>query len=536
MKRDASEERILPRQLHGLSAPARAALQRALKALELGNPGLAERELTICLVHAPHHAEPHRLLGITLRRLGRPAHAVASFRAALAAAPDDSRILRGLAQAQADGGDLAGAIATARRLVVAQADAEQLKFLADLLERHAEMEEALRIAERALAADPHCTRTQLQRGRCLFQTGSIDAAAAQFRQLLAQGREVPAAWHGLGELRSVKFSAADRDELQRLTRAHYSGIDLAVLKHVLAQAHEGLGDFAAAYTEFVEAARLEHAKFPWDRAVFERYITELAAAFAEPVATASARGHEVIFIVGMPRAGSTLVEQILAAHPAIEGASELPDLKDVIQRETAQRRAQLSQWAPRATPLDWQRLGENYLAQTQRWRERKPRFTDKMPGNWMYAEAALAMLPGARIIDCRRDALETCWSCFKQFFAPGAMPWTRTFEDLAHYLRLCQAHGDRLAARYPQRFRIQSYEALLDEPEAQTRQLLDFCGVDFDAACLRPHEAQRTVRTASAAQVRQPLQRKPSNVQRYGALLDPLRQALDMYGAKAGSG
>ena len=121
----------------------------------------------------------------------------------------------------------------------------------------------------------------------------------------------------------------------------------------------------------------------------------------------------------------------------------------------------------------------------------------------MMAEAAIAMLPKARIVNVRRDPVETCWSCFRQFFAPGRMPWASSFDDIADYLRCCNDHCDYLAARYPDNVRIQSFEKLVDDPEGQTRELLAFCGLEFEEACLRFHEASRTVRTASAAQVRQ---------------------------------
>ena len=528
MKHAAPVESLLdPAELRDLPASAKSALHAAARLLARGELAAAERELTFSLVYAPLHAAPHRLLGLTLHKLGRPTHAVASFRAALAARPGDAGILAGLAQAQADAGDLPGAIDCARLLVEQQADARAHALLATLLERHGEMQQALRSAEQALARDPHDSATRLRRGRCLFQTGQFDAAAVQFRELLRDRREVSAAWHGLGELRTVKFDAADRAELERLARNKADGVERAVYEHVLGRACEDAGDYACAYAAFVEAARMEHAKFRWDAAAFERYVESQRAAFAQPLAQDDSFGREVIFIIGMPRSGSTLLEQILAAHGQVEGASELPDLHAVIQQESERRCALLAQWAPRASPADWRRLGETYLARTQRWRTRKPRCTDKMPGNWVHAEPALAMLPGARIIDCRRDALETCWSCFKQFFAPGIVTWSYDFEDLAHYWHACTAHGDHLAARYPGRVRVFSLEALLADPEKQTRALLEFCGLEYDAACLRPHEVARTIRTASAAQVRQPLARRVPDAQRYGALLDPLRRALE---------
>jgi hypothetical protein len=300
------------------------------------------------------------------------------------------------------------------------------------------------------------------------------------------------------------------------------------LLHAVGRAYEDAGDFAAAFDAFSEAASIERKQFPVDRADFDAYITAIRTAFPQPVSTAGEQGGEVIFIIGMPRAGSTLVEQILAAHSQVEGGSELPDLTLAIDRESQRRNQYFPQWVSSTSESDWLRVGANYLETTSRWRARKPRFTDKAPPNWMMAEAAIAMLPKARFINVRRDPLETCWSCFRQFFAPGRMPWASSFDDIADYLRCCEDHCDYLAARYPDNVRIQSFEKLVDDPQGQTRELLTFCGLDFEEECLRFHEAKRTVRTASAAQVRQPITRPPNNAQRYGALLDPLRKALGL--------
>jgi hypothetical protein len=248
----------------------------------------------------------------------------------------------------------------------------------------------------------------------------------------------------------------------------------------------------------------------------------LAACRALPRPRDPGFGAEAIFIVGMPRSGSTLVEQILAAHPQVEGASELDDLDEVLRGECHRRRQGLLQWLRAASAADWQRLGAEYLERTARWRRQRPRHTDKMPENWRYAGLLRAMLPGARIIDARRDRLETGWSCFKQQFY--AQPhFANTLADIAAYQRDCEQAMDAWRAQDPARIRLQEYEALLAAPEAQIRALLDFCGLPFDPACLAFHAAGRSVRTASAAQVRQPLQAGTARASHYGDRLDPLR-------------
>ena len=170
-------------------------------------------------------------------------------------------------------------------------------------------------------------------------------------------------------------------------------------------------------------------------------------------------------------------------------------------------------------------MGRRYLERTARWRRTRPRFTDKMPGNWLYLGAALAMLPGARVIDCRRDPVETCWSCFRQLFSSGAV-FSYDLDDIAIYYKAYDRAMRHFSRQYPERIRTQSYEALIADPDTEIAALLAFCGLPMHEECRRLDIGNRVVRTASAAQVRQPLRSDTARAPRYGALLDPLRRAL----------
>jgi hypothetical protein len=266
---------------------------------------------------------------------------------------------------------------------------------------------------------------------------------------------------------------------------------------------------------------------PWDAAGFAQQLQALQAAF--PVAAARAapdQGREVVFLVGLPRSGSTLVEQVLASHSQVEGASELPYLQSILDAESRRRGRRFPLWAAEASSEDWARLGQEYLGRSARWRRQRPIATDKLPDNWLFVGAIRAMLPAARIVDCRRDALQTCWSCFKQLFGPGRAAYSYDFSSLAQFAVACERSGDAWAAREPAAVRVQHYEALVADPERETRALLDFCGLPFEPGCLRAHEAQRAIRTPSALQVRQPMRQVSAPADAYGELLSPLRQAL----------
>ena len=298
--------------------------------------------------------------------------------------------------------------------------------------------------------------------------------------------------------------------------------DRIAMGHALGKLEEDRGHFPQAFTAFSTANALQQRMTPWRLQPFEQFVEQaLAASERLPSPIDPTLGREVIFIVGMPRSGSTLFEQILAAHPDVEGASELPDLGIVIQQESMRRGVPYPQWIADASAADWHRLGRDYLARSAHWRARKPRFSDKMPENWKHAGILRAMLPGATVIETRRDPLETAWSCFKQQFY-SQPHFANTLGDLGAYLRGCERAMDAWRGRDPARIRLHRYEDLLADPEAGVRALLADCSLDFDPACLAFHAARRSVRTASAAQVRQPLRRDTARTAAYGALLDGL--------------
>lgn len=398
---------------------------------------------------------------------------------------------------------------------------------ADRLARHAD---AVAAAERLLLLAPSdADVARLLLGRNLQALGRIDEAAAQYRALAhAGGPRAYQAWFSLVDLKTTRLDAAELAALERLAVDPRTAADArAVLDFALGKALEDAGRFDDAFAAFARANAARHRTSTWRASAYAAQRANLRAAFDPPPAAATgALGEELVFLVGLPRSGTTLFEQILAAHPWVEGASELHDLPAVLGEEGKRRGAGFPTWVAQAQPADWERLGREYLARTSRWRTSKPHSTDKLPSNWMLVGAIRAMLPGARIIDCRRDPVETCWSCYKQLFAPGLADYSYDLGDLATYWRGYDALMREWAALHPQRVRVQSYEALLADAEAETWALLDFCGLPRDAACLAFHTVERGVRTPSAAQVRQPLHGGTARTAAYGARLDDLRRAL----------
>jgi tetratricopeptide (TPR) repeat protein len=365
-------------------------------------------------------------------------------------------------------------------------------------------------------------------GNILVQLGCTADAAREYRAAIATRREHGDAWVSLANLKTIPIDEVDRGAMRdALGNADLSQRDRIPIQFALAKACEDAGEVDEAFALFGDANRRVRRSTTWSALAVDRHVDATIAACGSITAPAPdpAQGHEVILVVSLPRSGSTLVEQMLAAHPDVEGASELSHLGFVLRDESDRRRRPFPDWLGEATPADWLRLGRDYLARTAHWRHDKPRFTDKMPDNWLYAGVALAMLPGARIVNARRDPVETCWSCYKQLFY-GGQEFSYDLDDLAAYWKSYDRACRAWRAMHPTRFTDVIYEELLAHPESRIRELLAFCDLSFDPACLNPHEVKRRVRTVSAAQVREPLRRDTARTARYGALLDPLRKAL----------
>jgi hypothetical protein len=239
---------------------------------------------------------------------------------------------------------------------------------------------------------------------------------------------------------------------------------------------------------------------------------------------------EPIFIVGLPRSGSTLIEQILASHSQVEGTLELAEIPRLVAR--LQGRGSVDS-APRYPGVlaglkadELRGFGERYLADTRVYRHGKPRFIDKMPNNFRHLGLIHLILPNARIIDARREAMACCFSNFKQLFASG-QEFTYSFEDIAHYYRSyvhLMSHWD---AVLPGKVLRVQHEELVADLEGNVRRILEFCGLDFEPACLEFYKTSRSVRTASSEQVRQPIYREGLDQWRnFEPWLGPLREAL----------
>lgn len=518
-----------PERIAGLSATAARLLGEAARALAAQRLDEADRVFAGVLALAPRHPEVLRLLGVLRQQQGRTGESLNALREAAALRPGDALIRMNLGSALRASGDRPAALGAFREACALAPDLAPAWFnLGKALKADAQTAAALEALEHAARLAPDQVGMRVILGDTLKQAGRIAEAAASYRAAIALQPAAGMAWHGLANLKTVVFTAREtaglRDALDLPAMPAHERI---AARFALAKALDDSGDPAGAFTELATANAAMRARLAWDARGFSAHIDAIAAAFrpAPQPAPDPHLGADVVFIVSLPRSGSSLTEQILAAHRDIEGAGELPDLPAVIDEESARRDQPFPAWVPQATAADWERLGRRYLQRTRRWRDAHPRFTDKGLDNWPLVGAALAMLPAARVVICRRDPLEMLFSIWRQWFAQGHA-YSYALEDLV----ACWRDFERLSrfweCSYPEAVLDHGHEHLLANPEAQIRRLLEFCRLPFDPACLRPQASTRAVRTASAAQVREPLRQSGSHAARYGTLLDPLRSMI----------
>jgi len=518
-----------------LSSVATRLLTRARREWEQRQFDAAEGSLNSVLALAPDCLDAIRMLGMVAQRRGHHAKAADCFRKVLAVFPQDEELHVGLGIALFELAEPEQALAHLRQACTLAPNSALAWFnLGEALGRHAHSQDSVAALRRAIELDPAHVSARLSLARVQASLGHIDAAVKGYREVVRRDPGNAEGWFGLSNLNTVRFDAADAARMQHaLARPGLAGREYELLAFSYAKALENQNKYAQAFEVFEHGNTSRRQRVKWDAAGERRRVAAIQDAFSKnlPAPLDPQLGREAILIVSIPRSGSTLVEQILASHPEVEGANEIKDMTQVIDAETASRHSAFPLWVPGADAEDWQRMGRDYLARTTRWRERKPRFTDKSLVTWYLVGAALAMMPAARIVIVRRDPVETCLGCFRQCFSENS-GFACSMDELADYcidfLRLTRFW----LQEYPDRVMDLQYESLVADPDAEVRRLLDFCGLPFDPACLDFHKTARTVQSLpSAAQVRQPIRRDTARSALYGDKLDRLRQRLRDAGA-----
>ncbi|WP_010187730.1 sulfotransferase [Sphingomonas sp. PAMC 26605] len=367
---------------------------------------------------------------------------------------------------------------------------------------------AIRTYETLVTATPDDAEAWHAYGHALRAVGEQAAAVAAYRRAIALRPGFGEAYWSLANLKTVRFDAEEVARMRAVPMAATPDpADRAYLDFALGKAFEDAGRYAESFDHYARGNAARGALEPHDAGAFHRFVADSIEAFDaalfERNRVAGCPEPGPIFVLGMPRSGSTLVEQILASHSAVEGASELPDVT-ALARALAERHPGYPTSIGRVPHADFAVLGAEYLARTAIHRAGKARLVDKFPGNFLQTGLIHLMLPNARIIDIRRDPMACCFSLFKQAFARG-QAYSYDLADLGAYYRDYVALMAHFDAVLPGRVHRVAYESLIDAPECEIRRLLDYCALPFEPECLRFFETARTVRTPSSEQVRRPI-------------------------------
>ncbi len=471
----------------------------AAVAIRAGNARDAERLVSHARIRSPHHPLVRRAWGHTLLAAERLIEAEQTFRELLRLEPENG---------------------------------QNWAALGSVYVRLLRQEEALSAYEEAARLSPTQAGFRLAIGHVNKTLGRRARCEEAYRECLRLDPTYAEAWWGLADLKNYLFSAAELAAMQALLAAPAAGTDLAQLHFAIARALEQRENYSEAFSHYAAGNALRKRTSPFSMETFEAKSRRIAACYDREFFRArAAAGHEdpaPIFVLGLPRSGSTLVEQILASHSQVEGTMELHNILAMVREidHRAPDRDGYPEGVRAFSAGELTALGRRYIEETRAVRAGKARFIDKMPNNFSHVGLIHAILPRASIIDVRRHPLDACFSNYKQYFAHG-QSFSYDLQDLGRYYRCYLELMDHWDEVLPGRVMHLQYEHLVREPEVTVRRLLEHCGLSFEAATLSFHENRRPVRTASAEQVRQPLYASGVGYwKRFARELEPLRASL----------
>lgn len=510
--------------------------QKATRLHQQGDHEQAGRLYRRILAHFPQHPEALRLLAVIHLQQGDPAKAVPLLEAALNTHPNPVTVWINLASAERQRGR--PEIARNWLESVLSMDSKHAQAWSNLGHVHREMAELDSARDaylKALSIQPSDEVARYNLGLVLKNLGEVDAAIDCFRQLISKRPDHHMAWYSLADLKTYRFSPDELEQVGEIIEGTDLDADRALhLCFAAAKAADDQGEHSRSFDYLARANALKYKQLNPPSVDRTRLAEQIGSVFSQPFIE-SCQQHQVqddsaIFIISMPRSGSTLIEQILASHSRVTGAAELPTMGQLVRQACRSHDGAYPDAMASMRPEDFARIGDAYLEATAQWHKDTPHFTDKMPNNFAWAGAIAASLPGARLIEARRHPLDICLSCYRQNFSVGNAH-TFDLEALAEfyiYYHRVMTHwhrvlGDRLIA-------VQ-YEALVNDPDTEIRALLAHCRLEYEPACAAFHKTRRSIRTASAAQVSQRLNRSGlGRWKPYEQQLAPLIERLEAAG------
>ncbi|WP_219893546.1 tetratricopeptide repeat-containing sulfotransferase family protein [Aquisediminimonas profunda] len=512
-------------------------LRAALAAYYDEDFALAEERVRSFLMQVPDHPAAMRLLAELGTRMGE-------YEDAQFILEKCKELNPGYLQARFDLADVLGkrfhyehALREAEELVSVESQNPNFLMLrANLLLQTGETDLALQEYQTLHDREGDNIRVSLTLGHALKALGRIEEAISAYRQTYGLKPDFGDAYWSLANLKTYRFTDGELGSM--ISEEANPAIDRDDRIHLcfaLGKALEDRGDFARSFEYYARGNALRQEVVGYRAAAVTREIDEqIAHCTSGLFAAKSGSGcvsEDPIFIVGLPRAGSTLLEQILASHSMVEGTTELPDIMAIASRLNGrQEQSEADRYPGNLAELSVEELGalgSGYIKSTQvHRREGKPRFIDKMPNNFRHIGLIHLILPNARIIDARRDPMDCGFSVFKQLFAQG-QDFSYDLDHIGRYYRDYVRLMDHWDTVLPGRVLRVQHEDVLDDLEGQVRRILDYCGLPFEQSCVEFHRTERAVRTPSSEQVRRPINRDGAGVwKNFEPWLDPLKTAL----------
>ncbi len=517
-------------------SPERKLMAHAAEHQKEGRYEEAEHLYRRVLRHNPRNVDALRLLALIAARAERADEAEGLLEKAIALAPDFIAAIIDLGRLRKEQDRYGEALECFDRAIAADPGNAPAHYLRGATLAPASFTvEAIDAYQKCLALRPGHIGALLGLGHVLKAVGRYQEAIDSYAACIREAPDSGETYWSLANLKTYRFDDATVAEMER--RVAGSGLSASSevnFLFALGKAYEDRGDYERAWHYYRTGNDKQRAQVAYDpvqtEVMNDRLLRVFTAEFLQSRAGVGLADPAPIFIVGLPRSGSTLLEQILASHSQVEGTSELPYLGRVATWLNRNRADGINypEAVRELAPAHFERLGRDYLEQARMHRRSgAPRFIDKMPNNFPSIGLLSLILPQAKVIDARRHPLDACLSCYRQLFAKG-QTFTYDLTEIGEYWLQYQRMMDHWAEVLPGRVLTVQYEEVVGDFEAQVRRLLEFCGLPFEEACLRFYESDRPVRTPSSEQVRQPIyDRSVGHWRHYAAQLDELVAVIE---------
>jgi len=467
------------------------------------------------------------------KNISTPLQQLAQLEQALVAQPNNIRLIKTLAELQRRMQRWSDAAANFRRAIELRPDdIDSLNRLGLVFRAQRRFDDAERCYRRAITIEPRFVDAHYNLGALWIDEGDPSAGEKHLRDALALKPNFAGAHRTLAKLITHRTHDDDIKNMERLYATDgLADEDRMHLCYGLGKSLEDIGEYAKSFRYLEEANRLMRSQWPYDLdaelAMLDRCIDFFDQALIDNTARIGIEDDAPVFITGMPRSGTSLIEQILASHPSVFGAGELDTLPNLRFQLEVATGTPFPECVTAAPPHALTEMATRYLGALASECAGFEYITDKLPHNFLHIGLISIILPQAKIIHCVRDPMDTCFSLYKSYFPGGGQGYSNNLTDLGTYYRKytkLMAHWQR---QLPGRIYFIRYEDVVSNAEAEIRNLLDHCGVQFDPRCLDFHKTERSIRTNSSIQVRQPLYgdsvRRWKHYERY---LHPLEESL----------